>query len=259
MRKFLSDLWLLTVRALRVTIRVPFAIIPNLLISLFFLLVYQGGLSGIAALPVFGKLPYINFILPVAVVSGAVGGAGGAGQSLIRDIDSGYFMKLRLSPVSRTALVLAPMIAGMAQLLVQTALIIAVAYAMGLTLPHGALSLVGLLVLTAGWGLAFAGYAVAMALRSKNSQAAQAATFVFFPLLFLSDTFVPIRAIRAHWMRIAAQFNPTTYVFNAMRSLLSPHFSTTVYWHGVLAVLLSVAITLSWASWTASRSLRKEL
>ncbi|WP_245631736.1 ABC transporter permease [Alicyclobacillus ferrooxydans] len=254
---FWRDLMVLTNRSIQVTLRVPWAIIPNLAISLFFLFVYQGGLSGIAKMPGFSGTHYLNFILPVAVVSGAVGGAGSAGQALIRDLDNRYFTKLRITPVSRTALVLAPMIAGMLQLVVQTALIPVVALLMGLKTPTGAAGLLVIILLAAGWGLAFAGYAVATALRSGNGQAAQAATFIFFPLLFLSDTFVPLNLIGAKWMRIAAHINPTTYVFDAMRSVLVRGWQGRPLLWGALAIVILCAVTLSFAVYTATKTLRR--
>ena len=254
---FFRDVFVLTGRALRVTLRVPFAVIPNLVISLFFLFVYQGGLSGIAAMPSFHGVSYLNFIVPVAVVSGAVGGAGSSGQALVRDLETRYFTKLRLTPVSRTALVLAPMIAGMLQLVVQTILILFVAWLMGLKVPTGLGGLVVVVLYAAGWGLAFSGYSVASALRSKNGQAAQAATFIFFPLLFLSDTFVPINLIHAHWMRLAARINPTTYVFNAMRALLETGWSAGPLLDGALAIAILAFITLGFAVYTATRTLRR--
>lgn len=253
---FWRDLWHLTGRSLTLTWRVPWALIPNVAISLFFLVVYNGGLSGIAALPQFGGAHYVDFILPVAVVSGAVGGAGGSGQALIRDMETGYLTKLALTPASRGALVLAPMLAGMAQLLAQTLIILLVSFTMGLTLPTGVGGFLGILALTAGWGLAFSGYAVAMALRSRNGQAAQAATFIFFPLLFLSDTFVPTSLIHAHWMRFLIGINPTTYVFNGMRALLSAPFHAAPVWHAALAIAGALLVTLSWASLSTRRSLQ---
>jgi len=254
--KFWHDVWYLTGRSLRVMIRVPWALIPTVAISLFFLFVYNGGLSGIAALPQFGGGSYIDFILPVAVVSGAVGGAGGAGQSLIRDIESGYLTKVALSPSSRAAIVLAPMLAGMAQLLAQTMVILVVALTMGLKMSTGAWGYLGILGLTIGWGLAFAAYSVAIALKSRSGQAAQAATFVFFPLLFLSDTFVPMSLIRAHWMRILVRINPTTYVFNGMRSVLVHPIHASAVWDGVWAIGAALLLTLGWAFSSTRKSLQ---
>lgn len=253
---FVRDLWYLTGRAIRVSIRIPWALIPNFAISLFFLVVYTGGLSGIAALPQFGAFHYIDFILPVAVVSGAVGGAGGSGQALVRDFETGYLTKLALTPVSRYALVMAPMLSGMIQLLAQTLVILFVAMAMGLTIPTGIGGFLGLLVFSAGWGLAFSGYAVAIALRTRNGQAAQAATFVFFPLLFLSDTFVPMTLIHARWMRVLVRINPTTYIFNAMRALLHTTVFWPAVWHGGIAVAAAIVVTITWAFTSTRKSLQ---
>lgn len=253
--RFATDLWLLIGRSVRVMLREPWAIVPNFAISLFFLLVYNAGLSGIATIPAFKGGSYLSFILPVALVSGSVGGAGAAGQALIRDLESRYFTKLRLTPVSRTALVAAPMIAGMLQLVAQTILLLVVALAMGLTVPSIGAA-IGVVLLAAGWGLGFSGYAVATALRSGSGRTAQAATFIFFPLLFLSDTFVPLPLIKAGWLRIAARINPTTYVFNAMRDLLSARATVWPVAHGLVAVLALAVVTLVWAAQTAQRTLQ---
>ena len=52
-------------------------------------------------------------------MSAAVGGAGLAGQTLIRDIDNGYFTKLLLTPTRRLALIWGPMVAGAMMLVAQ--------------------------------------------------------------------------------------------------------------------------------------------
>ena len=95
----MSDIRLLIGRSLRNALRQPAAIIPNIAISVFFLFVYNGGLV-VAKLPGF-QGTYLGFILPVRIVSAAVGGAGLAGQTLIKDIDNGYFTKLLLTPTRR--------------------------------------------------------------------------------------------------------------------------------------------------------------
>ncbi|WP_251135842.1 ABC transporter permease [Exiguobacterium sp. s138] len=209
---------ILTKRSLLVTLRNPFSFIPNLIISVFFLLVYTSGLSGISSLPQFGGVDYFNFILPVSIVSGAVGGAGGAGQALVKDIESGYFARLLLTPVSRTAIVLGPMLAGMLQLFVQTLLIFGMGFLLGLSIPAGISGFFLTIILALGFGLAFAGYSVGVALKTRNAQAAQAGTLLFFPLIFLSTTFVPKELIEAEWLKVAATLNPTTYIMEGMRA-----------------------------------------
>jgi ABC-2 type transport system permease protein len=215
----MTDILLIIKRSLLTTARVPAALIPNVAISVFFLFVYNAGLSSVANLPGF-KGSYLGFILPVSIVSAAIGGAGSAGQSLVRDIESGYFTKLLLTPARRLALVWGPMVAGAIILVFQVVLILVLALLMGLTSASGFGGLVVVVFFAFIWGMAFAGYAVFMALRTRNASAAQAATFAFFPLLFLSTTFVPKEYITATWLKWVATVNPTTYVFDAMRSLL---------------------------------------
>jgi ABC-2 type transport system permease protein len=214
-----KDVLLAIGRSLRNTLRVPAAVLPNIAISVFFLFVYNSGLSSVANLPGFTG-SYLGFILPVSIVSAAVGGAGFAGQSIIRDLESGYLVKLLLTPARRLALIWGPMFAGAIILVVQVILIVGVGLAMGLRSASGTLGLAAVVFFAFLWGMAFAGYAAFVALRTKNAAAAQAATFAFFPLIFLSTTFVPKEFITAGWLKVAATINPTTYVFDAIRSLL---------------------------------------
>jgi ABC-2 type transport system permease protein len=96
--------------------------------------------------------------------------------------------------------------------------------------------------------MAFAGYAAFMALRTKSAAAAEAATFAFFPLIFLSTTFVPKDYITSGWLKVAATVNPTTYVFDAMRSLLIDGWQAR-------PLLLGFAVTLAFATLTGGLAL----
>lgn len=242
----MNDILLLIGRSLRNAIRQPATIVPNIAISVFFLFVYNSGLDSVAQLPGF-QGTYLGFILPVSIVSAAVGGAGLAGQTLIKDIDNGYFTKLLLTPTRRLAVIWGPMIASAIILTAQVVLVMLLALAMGLKVAAGPLGF-ALVVLAFLWGMAFAGYAAFMALKTKNAAAAQAATFAFFPLIFLSYTFVPKEYVTAGWLKVAATINPTTYVFDSMRSLLNTGWDAT-------ALLIGFAVTLGFATLTGVMAL----
>ena len=70
-----TDIFLLVSRSLRNSLRVPAALIPNVAISVFFLFVFNSGLSSVANLPGF-KGSYLAFIIPVSIVSASVAGRG---------------------------------------------------------------------------------------------------------------------------------------------------------------------------------------
>jgi ABC-2 type transport system permease protein len=127
---------------------------------------------------------------------------------------------------------------------------------MGLEVASGVLGFGLVVVFAFLWGMAFAGYAVLVALRTKNAAAAQAATFAFFPLIFLSYTFVPQEYVTAEWLRVAATVNPTTYVFDAMRTLLNSGWETRPIVVGFAVTLGFSTLTGVAALWAARRATR---
>lgn len=244
---FLLQVTTMTWRNLVTIFRTPAAVIPTLIISAFFLLVYNSSLGGASNfVPGLIGQSYLGFILPVSVVSAALGGAGVAGQAIVRDIENGYFNKLLLTPASRGALVLGAMLAGAIILTLQTSLVTVVGLLMGLQPKTGLPGILVMLGLALLLGTAFAGFTVAMALRSGNAAATQGATFLFFPLTFLTSTFVPI-SLLSGWIRTAAEINPVTYVLDAMRALLNTGWDAQIVLRGLGAILIMAALTFMFA------------
>lgn len=235
---FLTEVVLVTRRNLVTIFRTPQAIIPPLIISVFFLVIYESTLGEAAGfLPGLSGNSYLGFILPLSIVSASLSGSGIAAQNLVRDIETGYFDKLVLTPISRSALLLGPIIAGAAILGLQAAVVIGVALLMGLesaTGIAGLLTVVGLGVLL---GLGFAGFTVSAALGSGSAAVTQAASFLFFPLTFLTASFVPLDLLSG-WLATAARINPITYVLEAMRSVLNTGWDGPIILQGVAACLV---------------------
>lgn len=239
---FPAQVFMLTRRNLLILLRTPAAVLPPLLISAFFLLVYEASLSNIAVLPAFAGQSYLGFILPVSIVSASLSGAGLAGQSLVRDMESGYFTKLLLTPASRGALVLAAILSGAVVLGVQAVIITIIALMMGLSSATGLAGLgvvVGLAVLL---GLGFSGFTVAIALRTGNAAATQGGSFAFFPLTFVTSTFVP-EELLSGWIKAAAPYNPITHLLGAMRATLNSGWDPAGLWRGIAAACILGVLT----------------
>jgi ABC-2 type transport system permease protein len=244
---FPAQVAMLTSRSLTVMFRTPAAIIPTLIISWFFLVIYNASLGNASNfLPGLAGSSYLGFILPVSVVSAALSGAGIAGQSIVRDIASGYFDKLMLTPVSRAALLLGTIIAGAVILVIQTGSVVLLAILMGLAPKTGLLGILVTLGIALLLGVAFAGFTVGIALRTGNAGATQGASFLFFPLTFLTATFVPVTLLSG-WIKTAAQFNPITYVLEAMRSLMNTGWQPDALLRGVGACVLLGVVTFTFA------------
>jgi len=227
---------MLTWRSLVTIFRTPSAVIPTLIISGFFLFVYNASLGNASNfLPGLAGKSYLGFILPVSVVSAALSGAGVAGQSIVRDIENGYFDKLLLTPVSRGALLIGPIVAGALVLGLQTGIVVIIGLLMGLDPETGFVGLAAVMGYALLLGTGFAGFTVAIALRSGNAAATQGATFLFFPLTFLTATFVPVNLLSG-WIKTAAEYNPITYILEAMRSLLLNGWEADALLKGFMAL-----------------------
>jgi ABC-2 type transport system permease protein len=238
---------LVTRRNLVTIFRTPEALLPPLAISVFFLIIYQSTLGRASGfIPSLGANSYLGFILPLSIVSSSLSGSGIAAQNLVRDIESGYFNKLLLTPVSRASLLLGAILAGALILGLQAAIVVGIGVLMGLdpaTDVAGMLTVIGLAVLL---GIGFAGFTVSAALGSGSAAATQGASFVFFPLTFLAPTFVPLDLLSG-WLKTAARFNPITYVLEGMRALINTGWDGAALWQAVLACLLLAAATYTLA------------
>lgn len=242
---FLEQISLVTWQNLLTIFRRPAALIPPVAISLFFLVIYNSTLGEAASfIPNLGANSYLGFILPLSIVSASLSGAGIAAQNLVRNIESGYFDKLLLTPISRSALLTGTILSGAVILGLQAALVLGVAVLMGMRIETGfagALAVIGMSVLL---GLGFAGFTMSAALGSGNAAVTQSASFVFFPLTFLAPTFVPLELLSG-WLRVAAQLNPITYVLEAMRAIINEGWVWSEIAAGVLAcVILGLAMYL---------------
>jgi ABC-2 type transport system permease protein len=239
---FLSQVLLLVQRNLVTVFRTPAALLPPIAISVFFLVIYNSTLGNAAGMvPNIGD-SYLGFILPLSIVSASLAGTGIAAQNLVRDIERGYFNKLLLTPVSRAALLLSPILAGSVILGLQASIVIGVGLVLGLKSATGALGLLVVVGLAVLLGTGFAGFTVSAALGSGSAAATQGASFIFFPLTFLAPTFVPLEFLDG-WLKTAAQVNPITYVLEAMRALITGGWDGAAIWKGVLACLILAAVT----------------
>lgn len=242
-----KQITMMTWRNLVVIRRTPASVIPGLMISVFFLFIYEASLSGAATFFLAGQ-SYLAFILPVSIISASLSGSGLAGQYIVRDIENGYFDKLLLTPISRIALLSGPVFAGAIMLAVQTALILTVAILMGLESATGFAGILAVLGFGLLLGTGFAGFGVSVALLTGSAAATSGASFAFFPLTFLTATFVPINLLEG-WLKTAAEWNPITYVLQATRSILLDGWNWGYIGQGLIACAILGVIPFMISLW----------
>ena len=239
---FLRDIASVAERAIRSVARDPEVTIPALVVPVFFFFQNIGALADFAEqIP---GLDYKAFQLPVAILF-AVTGVSRA-ITVVTDIQSGYFDRLVITPVNRFALLLGLMLADFALVVLLTVPVVFMGFVVGIRFESGPAGILLFMLLGGMWGLIFAGFPYAIALKTGNVAAVNLTFLLFFPFLFMTTLFLPQEAMTS-WMATVADYNPVTYLLAALRSLITEGWEPVVLLQGVGAVALVGVVSLGLA------------
>src|SRR5881275_34613 len=215
----MTDVLLLGRRAVREVVRYPEATIPTLFIPLFFLLVNIGQVSKTfpSSTPFLHGQGYVAFQLPVSLMFAVA--TASSGLALVTEIDLGYFDKLLAAPIRRSSIIFGRLSADLVRGLIGSTVVLLAGLALGAHMESGILGALVIVLLAALFGVAYAGFGILVALRTRNVQATNTSFLLFFPLLFLTPNFVPFDRL-SPLMETLARINPVSYVIVGLRSLV---------------------------------------
>ena len=186
-----------------------------------------------------GFLPGILALL--AFASGS-----GLGFGTIFELRGGVIERLRVTPASRVAILIAPILAAMLMMFVFDAVLVAVAVAFGFHLHWAGLAV--LVVLLALMMAATAAFSVTIALITKEiSSFAAIVNGLNLPLLLLAGVLLPI-SVGPEWLRVLGHFNPLYYLVAASRPLAANHLSDGTLWQAFAVLVPLCVITLTWGT-----------
>ena len=225
------DLISVSERALRSISRDPETTVPALVIPVFMFAMTVGALEDFARnIP---DLDYRAFQLPVAVMF-AVTGISRA-TTVVTDIQTGYFDRLVMTPVNRIALLIGLMVADFALVMALTVPVIIMGYIAGVQFITGVPGILAFMVMAGIWGLVFSGFPYAIAFKTGNAAAVNTSFLLFFPFLFMTSLFVPQEAMTG-WLATAADYNPVTYILDALRSFIYGGWDWQVLVNAIIAI-----------------------
>ena len=212
---------LIIVRALKRLVANPVPLLTGLGMSAFFLIVYDAAIGGIGFLPEFQGAGYLAFLLPMGVISLIFASSAGSAQALSRDIASGYFQRLALAPVPRSAFVLAAILADAAGIFVSSLVVLGLGVILGAAFPGGLAGAFAAAALATLFGAGVSAASAAAVMRTGKVELAGTIGSMVFMLLFLAPTFVPRELMGARWLQLVSVWNPLSYLMEAMRYLVS--------------------------------------
>jgi ABC-2 type transport system permease protein len=230
------------------TLRQPAVVVSAILFPLMFFAINAYGLDAATSIPGFPADSYLDFAFAFPLVQAALFGAITAGADLARDIESGFFDRLSLTPMRPAALLLG-MLAGVVALgLIQGVIFLAVGLLLGVNVQSGFPGMVVLVLLTVLVALGFGGIGAMLALRTGSVEAVESAFPLFFVSIFMSSINLPRDLIEADWFRWVATANPISYLVEGLRSLVITGWDAQALLLGFGCAFGIVALSIAGAS-----------
>jgi ABC-2 type transport system permease protein len=234
------ETWLIFRRAMQQVLRNPAWVVINLVQPVLYLALFVPLLQSLVGAPGFPPGDEWQVMVPALLVQLALFGTAFVGFGLIAEYRNGVIERMRVTPVSRAALLLGRSLRDVVMLTVQGALLIALAVPFGLRAPLGGALLSLALIAVLGLAMSSASYGLALKLKSEDAFA-PVQNSIIVPLLLLSGILLPMSLAPA-WLFIMSRFNPFVYVVDATRAAFVGNLTGTAVLLGVLAaVALSVA------------------
>jgi ABC-2 type transport system permease protein len=189
-----------------------------------------------------------GLFLPGIFIEVAVFGTLFAGIGLVGEVRAGLIERMRVTPVSRAALLLGRCARDIVMLLAQAVILVIVAIPFGLPVRVVPLALTLLLMATVAFVATSLSYAAALLVESETTLASLA-NIVNVPLMLLSGILIPI-AFAPEWLQWLAKINPVYYAVEASRNLFAGRLADS----GVIRALLIVgAVGAFGAGWAVRR------
>ncbi len=213
----LLDGWVVAKRNVLKTIRLPDALVFMLVQPIMFVLLFAYVFGGAIDVPGVGYREYLMAGIFVQTVAFGVVAATAIG--LADDLQKGIIDRFRSLPMSRSAVLVGRTTSDLANNTLVLAVMTVCGLLVGWRIHTGVLAAIAGYALLFAFGYALTWVAATIGLSVRSVEVAQSAGLVWlFPLVFLSNAFVPLQALPG-WLRPVAEWNPISAVVAALRDL----------------------------------------
>ncbi|HKV59598.1 MAG TPA: ABC transporter permease [Ktedonobacteraceae bacterium] len=246
MTKLIRDSWLIFGSALRVMLRNPAWVFFGLFQPICYMLLFAPLLKNLVGTPGFPGGGAYNVFTPGLMIMMAIFGTGFAGFTVIGQLREGVIERLRVTPVSRLAMMVGMIAVSLLNLLVQAILLLGIGLLLGFRPDAGGLLLLLVLLLIGGLMMAACSYAIALILKNEGSLAA-AVNLVALPLLLLSGIMLPL-SLAPDILQKIAKANPFAYAVDASRALVAGNLGNVAVMQGFIIFGVLAVLSLFWVT-----------
>ncbi|MFR0358273.1 ABC transporter permease [Streptomyces sediminimaris] len=225
----LQDTALVYGRYLRQSLRSRFALLFGLLMPLLYLVFFGPLLTG---LPLGGGGSSWQLLVPGLLLQLALFGAAFAGFGIIVEKGQGVVERMRVTPVSRLALLLGRVLRDATVTVLQAVLLVLAAVVMGLRAPLAGILIGFAFVALLTVSLGSLSYAVAMKVNTPQ-EFGPLVNAVTMPSMLLSGLMLPMSLAPA-WLDVLSHVMPLRYLVDAVRDAYVGSYTTGHLLRGVL-------------------------
>jgi ABC-2 type transport system permease protein len=246
------DTMLIFRRQMRQSMRNPVWVIIGLTQPILYLALFGPLLTHLTRAPGFPPGNAWQVYVPGLLVQLGLFGSAFVGFGIIAEWRMGVIERMRVTPVSRMALLLGRVMRDVIVLLIQSIVLIVAATGFGLRAPvAGVLIGLGIVVLLAV-SLASLSYATGLMTKSEDAFA-PLLNMISVPVMLMSGILLPM-TLAPLWLQRLCLINPFLYIVQAMRHVFLGHYATRQVAEGlVVAVVMAIGSVA-----IGTRTFRKE-
>ena len=207
------------------------ALLMPVIFTLLFVYVFGGAVSGKGH-----QHEYVNYVIPGLMAMMGMNIAMAVGTGINDDFKKGVMDRFRTMPIARSSVLIAKIVVEVGRMLIATAILLGMGFALGLTIETNVLHLAAAIALSTVFGASLMWIFILLGLTMKSPQAVQGvAMLVLMPLQFGSSIFAKPTTMPG-WLDNFTKVNPLSNLADAARALINGG-----------AVAHSVWMTLAWA------------
>lgn len=249
---FLPTVAALSRRNLIRMVRMPAILVPMLVMPIFFVIAFTGSFDGISRVEGYPTPKVINWVAAFAMLQGASFAGVGSAGAISNDLENGFMDRLLVSPIRRSAILVAPLVYTAVRACIPLTTVVVVALIADADLPGGALGLLVAYVGGIGGAAVLGCFGLAVVLRMGDIRAMTIVQMTGFMLMFPSIGQVPIALLQG-WMRAVARVNPVTNLLRMVRQGFIGDVTWADTWPGLVVIAVGVAVFLPWARYELER------
>ena len=237
-------------RWIRKTLRRPPFLFFSLVQPIVWFVLFTQAFARISDIPGFavstGTSSYLTFFSAAVIIQTVLASAMQSGLGFVQDLESGFLDKLKVAPIHRSSILIGKLLSDGARILLQTCVILLLAFALGVGIATGAGGLILLFAIALTFGIAWSGISTFIALATRNSESTlMISLLTTFPLLFLSTAVMP-KQLLPDWVQAVSTYNPISYVADGLHKLIiTPGWDWPVLGVAFLVTAMVGFVTLS--------------